>query len=273
MSDKTLTKNDYQQLQNDIEKLIQEGKKKALEATRSQMVKTYWLIGQRINEESLSNNANYQSSILEQLATELSLTKDTLLRSLQFFNSYQEMPTTNLSWSHYRELITVKDETLRLQLEEKAADENWNRQRLVNEKLNLQNTTYSDISNQEKTITRPTAPTYLYKAKVSNVVDGDTLLLAIDLGFDVFKEQRVRLSQINTPELKTPKGQEAKNYVLEQLAKVEFVMVKTNKIDIYGRFLGDIFYDPTNNKSKDKVFLEGIYLNEELVRVGLAEIV
>ena len=45
---------------------------------------------------------------------------------------------------------------------------------------------------------------YEYKVKeVVKVVDGDTIDVGIDLGFDLFKKERVRLAGIDTPESRT----------------------------------------------------------------------
>ena len=45
---------------------------------------------------------------------------------------------------------------------------------------------------------------YEYKVKeVVKVVDGDTIDVVIDLGFDLFKKERVRLAGIDTPESRT----------------------------------------------------------------------
>ena len=44
---------------------------------------------------------------------------------------------------------------------------------------------------------------YEYNAKVTHVVDGDTMDLAIDLGFDIVYNSRIRLYGINTPESRT----------------------------------------------------------------------
>ncbi len=45
---------------------------------------------------------------------------------------------------------------------------------------------------------------YLYKAKLVRVIDGDTIDLDIDLGFDVWlKKQRIRLAGIDSPECRT----------------------------------------------------------------------
>ena len=52
----------------------------------------------------------------------------------------------------------------------------------------------------------------------------------------------------------------------------DLVMVKTSKIDIYGRYIGDIFFDETGQKSKDEIFVSGTHLNQEMVSLGLVEI-
>ena len=95
--------------------------------------------------------------------------------------------------------------------------------------------------------------------------------MRIDLGFQVFKEQRVRLAGMDAPAIDSSQGQKAYRFVLNQLARVDFVMVKTNKIDIYGRYVGHVFYT-FKNLSKNAIFTEGRYLNQELVEKGLAKI-
>ena len=44
---------------------------------------------------------------------------------------------------------------------------------------------------------------YEYKAKVTRVVDGDTVDALIDCGFSVFRKERIRLYGINAPESRT----------------------------------------------------------------------
>jgi micrococcal nuclease len=69
---------------------------------------------------------------------------------------------------------------------------------------------------------------YKYKARVSRVVDGDTLDLTIDLGFRTFVKQRVRLYGIDTPEIhgvkrdseEYQKGKEAQAAVINWLDDV-----------------------------------------------------
>jgi endonuclease YncB( thermonuclease family) len=59
---------------------------------------------------------------------------------------------------------------------------------------------------------------YEYMAKVTRVIDGDTIEVEIDLGFKIKHTTILRLSGINAPELRTPEGVAAKRY----LALVEY---------------------------------------------------
>ena len=59
--------------------------------------------------------------------------------------------------------------------------------------------------------------------KVTNVVDGDTIDVEIDLGFDISFSSRVRLAGIDTPESRTTDkaekilGLEAKEYIKSKI--------------------------------------------------------
>ena len=46
-------------------------------------------------------------------------------------------------------------------------------------------------------------PNYVYRIKVTRVVDGDTVDVEVDLGFNLFTKDRVRLMGIDTPESRT----------------------------------------------------------------------
>lgn len=103
---------------------------------------------------------------------------------------------------------------------------------------------------------------YEYKAKIINVVDGDTIDVIIDLGFYVTTEQRMRLNGLDTPELNSKDEIERS---LAQIAKIYLntwkgldVTIKSYKKDKYGRFLADVY---------DK---NGIFLNKALIDLGYA---
>jgi len=99
---------------------------------------------------------------------------------------------------------------------------------------------------------------YTYKAYLDRVIDGDTLKLNIDLGFDTFIKETVRLRWINTPEIKTEGGQKAKRFVTKFLKQKNELIVRTHYEDKFGRYLVDIWMD-------------GEYLNQALLNKGLAE--
>ena len=107
---------------------------------------------------------------------------------------------------------------------------------------------------------------YEYAIKeVVRVVDGDTVDLNIDLGFSLFKKERVRLAGIDTPESRTRDleekafGLEAKEFLERRLSDGvdSGLRVKTEKDGKYGRMLGWIYCGQMN-------------INNEMVQRGYA---
>ena len=87
---------------------------------------------------------------------------------------------------------------------------------------------------------------YEYKATIVKVVDGDTVDVDIDLGFDTWlHNQRIRLDGIDTPECRTRNKQEkahgllAKEYVQKTLIVGGTYALTTKKKGKFGRFLGE----------------------------------
>jgi hypothetical protein len=110
---------------------------------------------------------------------------------------------------------------------------------------------------------------FTFVAVVERVVDGDTLLVEVDCGFDCRMEQRLRLRGIDSPERATAAGQHAQAFVEEELKRSPFVVVKTHRPDKYDRYLADVFY--LAGEHDPQVVLErGIFLNRRLLQEGLA---
>jgi len=94
---------------------------------------------------------------------------------------------------------------------------------------------------------------YTYRVrKVHKIVDGDTIDVDIDLGFNVSFYQRVRLAGIDTPESRTTDkyekelGLEVKKKLAEYLANAKDIVIRTQKPDStekYGRILGWLYID------------------------------
>jgi micrococcal nuclease len=90
---------------------------------------------------------------------------------------------------------------------------------------------------------------YIYKAELVRVVDGDTVDLIIDCGFDILKRERFRLYGIDAPEMNTQEGKEVKAWLEDALMPLEAIYVETLKVwnkakrDKYGRFLAVLYGD------------------------------
>jgi micrococcal nuclease len=90
---------------------------------------------------------------------------------------------------------------------------------------------------------------YIYKAELIRVVDGDTVDLVIDLGFDTQRKERFRLYGIDAPEMNTAAGKEAKAWLIGILGPYGAIYVQTIQLstkakrDKYGRFLAVLYDD------------------------------
>lgn len=110
---------------------------------------------------------------------------------------------------------------------------------------------------------------FKYKAKISRIVDGDTMEIVIDLGFKITTHQRIRLEGINTPETfnvkknsdEYKKGLLAKEFVVKRVEANNFeAIIDTNKdTGKYGRYIATVYFADND-----------ISLNKELVEKGYA---
>ncbi len=112
---------------------------------------------------------------------------------------------------------------------------------------------------------------YTYAARVVKVIDGDTLKVKAKLGETERIRKKLRLRKIDAPELDTPEGKKARDFVVQALKDCPWIVIKTYSTDIHDRYLVDVFYlsgcdDPV------KIALEGKLLNQALLDAGLAEL-
>ena len=118
---------------------------------------------------------------------------------------------------------------------------------------------------------------YIYKASLIRVVDGDTVDLIIDLGFDTSRKERFRLYGIDAPELRTEAGKAAKTWLREALQPLDAIYVQTIQLstkakrDKYGRFLAVLygFYPVLSSADGPKV--NHCSFNAEMIRDGHAK--
>ena len=88
--------------------------------------------------------------------------------------------------------------------------------------------------------------------KVIKVVDGDTIDVMLDLGFDIMYKSRVRLFGIDTPESRTSDKVEKKyglmskkflSDALKNATKISSITLKSLDRGKFGRILGDVYVD------------------------------
>jgi micrococcal nuclease len=85
---------------------------------------------------------------------------------------------------------------------------------------------------------------YEYQAIARQAYDGDTIRLDIDLGFGIWRHNEpIRLLGIDAPELGTPLGPAARDYLRDKLPIGAPLVIQTakDKSDKYGRLLGVIW--------------------------------
>jgi micrococcal nuclease len=120
---------------------------------------------------------------------------------------------------------------------------------------------------------------YEYRVKsVIAVVDGDTIDVDIDLGFDISLTKRVRLAGIDTPESRTKNkeekvlGLEVKELLKKKLKEAKSIVIKTELPDStekYGRILGWIYLDGAELSVNEALIASGYawgYMGETKVK-------
>ena len=106
--------------------------------------------------------------------------------------------------------------------------------------------------------------------KINRVVDGDTIDVTIDLGFDLYKKERVRVAGVDTPEKRTKNleekalGLDAAAWVKEKLEETikgdEELTVRTELhggVGKYGRLLGWLYVGDSDISLNEQMITEG----------------
>tara|TARA_R100001460_G_scaffold93314_3_gene135223 strand:- start:3385 stop:3795 length:411 start_codon:yes stop_codon:yes gene_type:complete len=108
--------------------------------------------------------------------------------------------------------------------------------------------------------------------EINKVLDGDTIDVTIDLGFDLYKKERVRIAGVDTPEKRTRNleekalGIDATNWLKDKLEETiageDELSIRTELkggVGKYGRLLGWLYIGDDN-----------VSLNEQMIDEGYA---
>ena len=106
--------------------------------------------------------------------------------------------------------------------------------------------------------------------EINKVLDGDTIDVTIDLGFDLFKKERVRVAGVDTPEKRTRDleekalGIDATNWLKEKLegalAGDDDLVIRTELVGgvgKYGRLLGWLYLGDGSLSLNEQMITEG----------------
>jgi len=119
----------------------------------------------------------------------------------------------------------------------------------------------ADIIYGEQIIKWPDTPSgidYTYKAKITKIVDGDTIYMDVDLGFGVYYDAKVRLLQIDAWEIRgeeKERGIKAKEFVEKNYPVGSEVLLQSSKQGKYGRWLGTV-WNIGDTKSLNQLLVE-----------------
>jgi endonuclease YncB( thermonuclease family) len=349
-----LTASAYPELLALVRKTLVEGQA----AIEHERVRIYWQTGKHIHEHifQYQQRAEYGSELLLKLSADLGVGETLLHRCLQFARKYPSPKIfagrQKLTWSHFRELMTIADATERKRLESRIKRHDWTSDELIArirgkkphqppapaqatpsnnplspscgtpytyqvvQRMNLKtgksalrlDLGFGVFLNDEALLgslppneivesrkkendtyklykdTRLPKDLYTYWAEIEKVIDGDTVKVRFDLGFNTEIRQTLRLRGIDCPEVDTKEGQAAKTFCQSYLKEEAFVIVHTKRSDKYDRYLADIFIplffkegvggvkqsEAISFLTRDDILKNSLYLNNLLLESGHA---
>lgn len=141
-----LIRNDFNLFFNNIKDLVINSRNKVYQVVNIEMLNLYWNIGKSIIEiQQGEERANYGDTILDKLSQKLTsefgkgFSKRNLERMRKFYLCYPIATTlsSQLSWSHYLELIKIEDDVKRNFYMHECINSNWNVRELARQRSTL----------------------------------------------------------------------------------------------------------------------------------------
>jgi micrococcal nuclease len=266
MKESPLSASEYRALLKDVKKMVALSKERPTDTKLA----AYWSIGELITAAKIDRGAGYFSSVIKDLSADVGLAGRTLYDAVQFFEANAEPPRDQaLTWTHHRLLLKLSSKKARAFYIAELKKQGWSSREL---EAAIAAGLHEGGPQPSLVLKRPTRPDYLYGAQILEVIDGDTLQLEIDLGFDVFRKIRVRLAGVDAPEISSSKGRAARDFLTAQLMQVGTCAVQTVRLDLHGRYVVHLF-TTARRVSIGACFQNGRYLNDLLVQNKHAKVV
>ena len=188
-----------------IENIIRESRKSAYRAVNFTMVIAYWNIGKLIVEDELHRGrADYGKKILNNISKRLTkefgkgFDERELRKMCQFYKCFQirDSLRPELSWTHYRRLISVENQDARLWYMNEAANSVWSTRQLDRQISTL----YYDrlLASHDKKIVTDEAEEKLQKIIPEDIIKDPYILEFLNLkNYPTLRESDIEKSLIN----------------------------------------------------------------------------
>ncbi len=162
----TITKATEKDLFNELSQLIEQSQQQVVSQANSTLTMLFWHIGNRINKEILQNKrADYGKQIVATLSTQLeerygrNFELGNLRRMLQFAEQFPDLSivatlSRQLSWSHFRELIPIKNQEAKLYYAQASATQSLG-VRELRKQISTKTFERSSIANLQNTSNHP----------------------------------------------------------------------------------------------------------------------
>jgi endonuclease YncB( thermonuclease family) len=247
-------------------------------------VRGYWDIGR------LALDYQKASALrMNDIAELIDVHRSALQKYTRFYKTWPKgyTPVYNnriVQWSMFISVMPVHDKTAREFYLQEACLRGWDKYELIRRiKSGYYHEVRDAADKQIKNLSVKDGRLYVYAALVLKIVDGDTFDLEFDVGFKSRQEHRVRLRGINCPEMSTPAGVQARDFVVNELNQCliklpsttddlparPLVVVRSFKQGMYGRYIVDIYYLP-GETDREVIAKKGKLLNQVLLDKGLA---
>ena len=176
----------YEELRQAISKARAASTTRIEKAVEQEKVREAWEIGRLIDEHVLQHKerADYGEKVLARLSEDLGMSHTELKYMLQFVRAYPICPPADqLSWAHYRELLSVNDIQERQAVAEQAKKESWSRDQLREEVKKRKAAKHEpQVIEKEASLTATPGKPGTYKT-VKATVGPEAGKVVIDLGF------------------------------------------------------------------------------------------
>lgn len=246
MSNKAITTSSYKNLVQTLKQEIQNTGDKLKKIIETEKAGAYWRMGKHIHTHLLEHKkrAEYGKELFPRLASEINISEGLLRKMVQFYKAFEIRSTsTELTWSHYKELLPVKDKKKREEYIETVKKESLSvrelRELITNEEQ--KQAPVIDTKPEKKKLSILRGVPFVYKIKRIDCLKPDNSRLVVDCGFNIFTGENITNLNNFKPD-DTVQVKKTKNRYTLQKSDVPISQIYTYKAHVEKVLDGDTFW-------------------------------